>query len=329
MLVRRRHRRAAAALGLAGPSPSRIAAEIALAVATFGTLALAAATPVIWDKDSVSSRPDAEAYVFLDTSTSMLARPTVESVDRLDLARASAARLVRGLPADLPVGLAAFNDQPLPLLAPTVDRDAFRETLPLANVSVPTARSFLVAAEQGVLEPIATARASNFATLTVAAASRFFAPRAKHRLLFFVTDDDTAGYDPVGVGRLLRRQGIKVVVLRVGAPSDRLFFRSRDGRVLIDRDYVFDRRHDQLLAATADETGGRFLEGNGAATHAVAFARGELGPAPRETTERLTVRRDPRDLSMVPAVVALAALVGLFLLLGLGSVVVTPPAQDV
>jgi hypothetical protein len=40
------------------------------------------------------------------------------------------------------------------------------------------------------------------------------------------------------------------------------------------------------------------------------------------------VRRNPRDLSLVPALTAFAALLALFLLLGLGNLVATPAAPE-
>jgi len=327
VLVRRRQRAAALALGLQAPTAARIATEAALAAAALASLALCAATPVLWHEESMSRRLDAEAYVFVDTSGSMLARRTAESPDRLETAHARAAALAAALPPDLLTGLAAFNDQPLPLLAPTLNRDAFRETLAHADASVPTAPSFLIAAEREPYNP-AHAHASNFATLLVAAVSRFFAPTTTHRLLFFVTDDDTADYRAAGVGRLLRQQRITLVVLRVGSPADRLFYRSRSGQVKVDEGYVFERRNQGLLDETARRTGGRFLEGGGAVPRALAFTRQELGDGRRAPAERLTVRRSPRDLSLIPAVTAFATLLALFVLLGLGNLVASPPAPE-
>jgi hypothetical protein len=328
VLVRERQRRAATALGLEPPARGRTAIEAALAAIAFASLAVCAATPVLWHEDGVSRRTDAEAYVFVDTSSSMLARRTVESPDRLDVARARARALAATLPATVPVGLVAFNDQPLPLLAPTVNRDAFRETLAYADVSVPTSPSFMIAAEEGSILPGRTARASNFSTLLVAAVSRFYAPATTHRLLFLVTDDDTADYDATGVGRLLSKEHITLVVLRVGSPADRLFYRSEGGRIRVDDWYAFDRRHARLLARTAGATGGRFFEGGGSVSGAVSFARRELGAGRQEATDRLTVRRDPRDLSLIPALTAFAALLALFVLLGLDGLLSTPPAHE-
>ena len=327
VLVRVRQRRAAAALGLQPTTGRRIAVEAALAAAVFASLALCAATPVMWQKESVPWRSDAEAYVFVDTSSSMLARRTLESPDRLETAQARAAALVAALPPDLPTGLAAFNDQPLPLLAPTVNRDAFRATLAYAKVSLPTAPSFMIAAETGAWDP-ARARASNYSTLLIAAVARFFAPATTHRLLFLVTDNDTAEYRAARVGRLLRLQGITLVVLRVGSPVDRLFYRSRSGQVKVDERYVFDRRNQQLLPDTVRETGGRFLAGADSVTEAVAYSRHALGEPSQSTAGRLTVLRSPRDLSLIPALTAFATLLVLFVLLGLGNLVAAPPARE-
>jgi len=71
-----------------------------------------------------------------------------------------------------------------------------------------------------------------------------------------------------------------------------------------------------------------YLSGSGAAADAAEFARGELGEASTTETERLAVRRNPRDLSLAPALTAFAALVALFASLELGSLVVAPPALD-
>jgi hypothetical protein len=321
--MRRRQRRAAAALGLTPVSRRRLAAEAALALLALAALAVVAATPVRWQRDTVGERRDAQAYVVIDTSRSMLARRSVEAPDRLETARTTARYLAAALPANLPVGLAAFNDQPLPLLAPTVDRDALRDTLPNANISLPTSPMYL---SNDSFAATRTPQSSNYAALVVMAVSSFYSPETAHRLLFFLTDDDTSSYRAGAVARTLRRAGIMLIAIRVGSETDRLYFQV-GSTIRIDAHYRFARRNMRLLAATALGSGGRFVhEGDTGA--AVAFAARELGsPAPSKV-RRLTTEQAPQDMSLVPALVAVAALVALAVSLGLGTIVRPPRSLD-
>jgi hypothetical protein len=316
--TRRRQRRAAAALGLRPVSGTRVAAEAALAVLALAALAVVAATPVRWQRDTVGERKDAQAYLVIDTSRSMLARRNVEAPDRLETARTTARYLAAALPADVPIGLAAFHDQPLPLVAPTVDRDALRDTLPNANISLPTSPMYL----SNDSYASGTPQSSNYAALVVAAVSSFYSPGTEHRLLFFLTDDDTSSYDAGAVGRILRRAGITLFAIRVGSASDRLFYQA-GGRVRIDAGYRFAAKNARLLASTAEETGGRLVH-DWEAGEAVSFTARKLGPPEPSKVRRLTIEQAPEDMSLVPALVAVAALVALAVSLRLGTIVRTP-----
>jgi hypothetical protein len=96
------------------------------AVAVAGLLGLAAAQPVASQDTKRRVRSDAEAFIILDVSRSMLARRDPGSSSRLERAKRAAAVLRAALPA-MPVGVASLTDRALPHLFPSADEDASRD----------------------------------------------------------------------------------------------------------------------------------------------------------------------------------------------------------
>ena len=116
----RRAGRIRGVLGLRGPSlGSR--APVALSVAAVPVLlGLAAAQPVIESERVRQQRTDAELWVVLDTSRSMLASEKPGSATRFERERELALRLSEELP-EVPIGLASMTDRVLPHVFPTTD----------------------------------------------------------------------------------------------------------------------------------------------------------------------------------------------------------------
>ena len=111
------------------------------AVAVAGLLGLAAAQPVASQDTKRRVRSDAEAFIILDVSRSMLARRDPGSSSRLERAKRAAAVLRAALPA-MPVGVASLTDRALPHLFPSADEDAFRATVERAvGIERPPPRS--------------------------------------------------------------------------------------------------------------------------------------------------------------------------------------------
>src|SRR4029077_1192606 len=87
-------------------------------------LGLAAAQPVVASPHRSTVRRDADVFVVLDTSRSMLASRAPATPTRFDRARAIARGLDKALPAAA-VGIASMTDRVLPHLFPTVNRADF------------------------------------------------------------------------------------------------------------------------------------------------------------------------------------------------------------
>ncbi len=130
---------------------------------------VAAAQPVITSARTVPQRSDAEVFIVLDTSRSMLASAASGEPARFERAREEALALQAELPG-VPVGIASLTDRVLPHLFPTVDQRVFRETMREA-----------VGIER---PPPSTSFGTNVTTLDALGAVptlNFFTPRAKRR----------------------------------------------------------------------------------------------------------------------------------------------------
>ena len=89
---------------------------------------VAAAQPVVTSARTVPQRSDAEVFIVLDTSRSMLASSSSGEPSRFERAREDALALQAELPG-VPIGIASLTDRVLPHLFPTVDQRVFRETM--------------------------------------------------------------------------------------------------------------------------------------------------------------------------------------------------------
>jgi hypothetical protein len=288
-LTERRGRRARAVLGLAGPGRvDRLqlpAALCGLAV----LLGLAAAQPVLRTERARLARRDAQVFVAVDVSRSMLAAASPTAHTRLDRAKMVAKRLRTAL-ADVPVGVATFTDRPLPLLFPTVNRDAFASTVDRAiGVERPPPRSSaLTVTAFDALAPIPSAG--------------YFPAGLAHRLLVVVTDGESEGYD-LGLVResFAARPRIDVVVIRVAASGERVF--GPDG--LPESAYHPPPTSARALASFLTATHGRGFEENNLGG-AVRAARAALGTGPSEQLGSISGRTDLAPWLVVAAAVPLA-----------------------
>src|SRR5436190_2585272 len=171
-------RRAARTRTLLGLPPTGAVARLVVPVAVCavcGLVAFAAAQPVMRTERPRLSRRDAQAFVALDISRSMLASAALTAPPRIERAKAVADRIRAGL-SDVPIGVATFTDRPLPLLFPTTSAGAFTATVAKA-----------VAIEQP--PPRAEAQTvTTFDALGPLPATGYFDPSIRHRVLFVVTD---------------------------------------------------------------------------------------------------------------------------------------------
>ena len=269
----------------------RLALPAAAALAAAGLLGLAAAQPVLARTTTLDVRTDAEVFVALDVSRSMLARRGPEGATRLVRAKAVAAGLRDEL-AGVPVGLASLTDRILPHLFPTADEDVFRATLARAiGIEHPPPRSTFAK------------NATSFDSLADVATRRFFPPSATRRVLVVLTDGESTPTTAGRVGRLLGRASVKTVFVQLWDPAERVYTNGRE-----EPQYRPDPAGRTLLEALAVATGGSvYSEGEAAA--AASKSRQLIGSGP---TRAQGVREARSGLA---AYLALAALLPVGLLL--------------
>lgn len=289
-LIELRARRVRRVLGLHRPRRRRLLAH-ALATVLFAALvALAAAQPLLARTDATFVRGDAEVYLVLDTSRSMLAAPSAEDEHRFERARDQAGRLRAEL-ADIPVGIASLTDRLLPHLFPTPDRDEFAATLERAvGVDRPPPR-------------VERYRSSEFAALADVAVWNYFSENLRRRLLVVFTDGEGQASDVDGLRVGLTSQPpVKMLFVHVWDEDERVF-----GDAGAEVQYASDPTSRDLLGQLAAVTGGRvFADGDLGAV--AAAVRRELG-AGRRASSRLSGEPQPlAPYALTAALVPLALL---------------------
>ena len=105
VVVARRGSRLRAALLVPRASRWRLAVPTLAAAAVAALFGVAAAQPVAESETALEVRTDAEAYIVIDISRSILARSGLGETMRLGRAKAAAVELRSGLP-EIPVGVA-------------------------------------------------------------------------------------------------------------------------------------------------------------------------------------------------------------------------------
>ena len=179
VLRERRARGVRAVLGLPQPE-RRTLVPLAVALGAIAALlAVAATQPVVETDRTVRERTDAEAFIVLDVSRSMLAAADANAQTRLDRAKAVAEAFRARLP-EVPIGVLSLTDRILPHLFPTVDGTVFVATVEdaLGIERPPPALYF-------------STRATQFDALAGIPARRFYSRAARKRLLVVVTDGES------------------------------------------------------------------------------------------------------------------------------------------
>ena len=212
--IRRRAGETRTTLGL--PQPRRRSLLLPLAGLAVGgvLLALAAAQPVFeWTHDR-TVRTDAEAFVVLDVSRSMLAQDNLESPQRIQRAKSAAGELRQALP-DIKVGVASLTDRVLPHLFPSADEKVFAATIDrsVAIERPPPRSSFVTGATS--LNALASIRGLHY-----------FSPTSKARVVIVLTDGES---DPVAnarLGGLFRRDpAIDLVFVQFWGDDEKVYSR--------------------------------------------------------------------------------------------------------
>jgi hypothetical protein len=263
VLRQRRTGRMRAALGLDAP-PVRARLPLVLALAAVpALLGVAAAQPVLESERIRPQRTDAEVFVVLDTSRSMLASAKDGSPTRFQRARELALRLSNALP-EVPVGLASMTDQVLPHVFPTTDRRVVSAAL---------------YESMGIERPGPSLSLTSIPTTTLDSLSaiprfNYFAPTARKRVLVVLTDGESRPIEGRLSAAFHRRPAITTLFVRIWSADERIF----EGGVVEDI-YRPIPASGALLQRVASQIGGRvFTEDDGTAM--VGAARRALGTGP-------------------------------------------------
>jgi hypothetical protein len=264
VLRQRRARRIRAALGLAAPPlASRVPFLLALA-AVPALLGLAAAQPVLESDRERLERTDAEAWVVLDTSRSMLASSGAGSPTRFDRARGLALRLATELP-EVRLGLASMTDRVLPHVFPTTDTRVVAEALSQTmGIERPGPTVSLTGTPTTTLDSLASIPKLNY-----------FSPASRKRLLVVLTDAETRPLEQdLSTPFAARRPRIATLLVRVGEPGERVFSAG-----VAEDAYQPPEGSAAALERVASQVDGRLL-GEADAGAIVAAAREALGTGP-------------------------------------------------
>jgi len=261
------------------------------ALAAVGLLAgIAAAQPVIEHVDERPERVDAQVFIALDTTRSMLASSKAGQPTRYHRAVA-AARRMRDAFEDVPVGIASMTDRVLPLLFPSSNRGSFESVL-----------RHSIAVDRPASDQAENKRATDLGATMHFASGNFFRG-ARHQILVLLTDAETKRYD---VGRLTEAfngSGIDTILVRFGGERERVY--GPDG---VEQAYTPDPG-----SAVAAERYAQLVKGQAFAEKdldaAIQAARSKLG------SESSVVQVKTTDIQPLGPFVLLVALLPLSFLL--------------
>lgn len=260
----RRARGLAHSLGLPAASPSRGAVFGIASVAVL--LGLAATQPVLAVDRETAIRTDAEVYVVLDTSRSMLASRAPGAPTRFDRAKAIAVEL-RGEFAGVSVGVASLTDRVLPHVFPSADRATYTSAI-LRAMDVenpPPDRDWV-------------GRATSYAALSTLATGNFYSRTSTSRAFVLLSDGETRPYRAAVVASNLRNaRRIEPVLVHVADTGERLYVGDR-----VDRGYASDPGSRGALEELAVATGGVVVE-EGDVERAADAVRSAIGEGARVT----------------------------------------------
>jgi hypothetical protein len=258
-VVQRRGRRVRRSLGLQ-PPPRRSPALVAAAISAIALLlGLASAGPVLLRSDPVRTRTDAEAYIVLDITRSMLASGGKGEPTRLERARSIATRLRRAVP-DVPVGIASFTNRIVPHVFPTIDPAVFaaglERSIEIESPPPDTGDGALLTALDS-LGPLQT--------------HRFFAPSAQRQVAVVLTDGETLPLSQATEDALRSAARLELLFVRIWSEQERI----HEPRIALDTRYRSDPGSTAVYEDIVRAVGGR------------AFAEGEVGAAASTLRRRL------------------------------------------
>jgi hypothetical protein len=278
-------------LGLADPALRSQLPSLACLAAVPALLGLAATQPVVETGRTVSERTDAQAFVVLDVSRSMLAASRPGAPTRLERAREIALELREQLP-EVPFGIATLTDRVLPHLFPTTDRQVFAATLERAvDIERPPPGAFYLTF------------ATNLSSLRSVPEKGYFGDAARKRVLVVLTDGETQPLGDELSAAFRRRPAIRTVFVHVWNADERIYETG-----VAEGGYRPDAGSRASVERAASLVGGQAVE-EGQTAEALRAVRDAVGEGP-------TVARahESGRLALMPWI-ALAALVPLVFVL--------------
>jgi len=237
----RRVRRVRGALRLDEP-PRRSRLSLAGTLAAVCVLfALAAAQPVVATTRVLPERTDAQVFVVLDTSRSMIASAEPGAPTRFQRARALAVALRDDLP-EVPMGIASITSGLLPHLFPTTDRRVFLATSE-DSVDIERPPPNYGATVATALDALASAPTKNY-----------FAPSAQKRVLVVLTDGETRPIELDLAGAFRKKPRIDTVFVRLWDADERIYLTG-----VAEVGYRPDPASGDMLARIASMIDGRIV----------------------------------------------------------------------
>ncbi|MDQ3379043.1 MAG: VWA domain-containing protein [Actinomycetota bacterium] len=238
----RRLRGIRAALRLEEPSRQSRLSFVAALAAVCGLVALAAAQPVLATMREVRERTDAQVFLVVDTSRSMLASEGPGAPTRFDRAREIAQELANQLP-EVPVGVASMTDGLLPHLFPTTDRQVLQATLgKTLDIESPGPSTFF------------SSRATTYDALEAAPTLNYFPPAAEKRVLVVLTDGETRPLERDLATAFRRGPKIETVFVRLWNADERIYLTG-----VAEFGYSADPKSEAVLGRVASTVGGRVV----------------------------------------------------------------------
>src|SRR5215471_11037394 len=178
-------------------------------------LALAFAAGALAQPHLRLSQPDQNATIMLlvDVSGSMRANDVEPT--RLDAAVAAMRTFLDRLPKQFKVGLVAFSSEPEPLIAPTSDRDALRQSISLLEPEAGTA----------VGDGVATAVKMLNSSLKQAGYVRKSGQPVPGAIVLLSDGAQNRGIlQPLQAARMAKQSGIRVYPVSLGTPNGKVTF---------------------------------------------------------------------------------------------------------
>ena len=238
----RRLREVRTALRLDEPSRESRLSLVAALAAVCGLVALAAAQPVLATTREVRERTDAQVFIVIDTSRSMLASKGPGASTRFDRAREIAQELAGQL-TEVPVGVASMTDALLPHLFPTTDRQVLQATLgKTLDIESPGPSTFF------------STRATTYDALEAAPTLNYFPPAVKKRVLVVFSDGESRPLERDLATAFDREPKIETVFVRLWNVDERIYLTG-----VAEFGYSADPKSEAVLAGIASTIGGRVI----------------------------------------------------------------------